>query len=70
MVFSEKHQSENFELRAMDKLCNLFGAEFCDMKSKLLLGGVVERGVLLIKKNLFLQQGLLRFKFFFSNFLA
>lgn len=47
MVYSEKHWSEHFELTAMDKVCNLFGAEFCDMKSKLLLGGVVGRGILL-----------------------
>lgn len=50
VVYSEKHQSEPFELRAVDKECNLFGAEFCDMKSKLLLGGVVGSGILLKRK--------------------
>lgn len=39
-VYSEKHESEHFELIAMDKVYNLFGAEFCDTKSKLLLGGI------------------------------
>ena len=51
MVYSEKHWSEHFELTAVDKVCNLFGAEFCDMKSKLLLGGVVGRGIFYIKKK-------------------
>lgn len=46
VVCSEKHQSE---LRVVDKVYNLFGAEFCDRKNKFLLGRVVERGILLIK---------------------
>lgn len=50
-VFSEKHQSEHVEFRAVDKVCNLFGAEFCDMKRELLLRGVVDRGILLKKKK-------------------
>lgn len=40
MVYSEKHESEHFELIAVDKVYDLFGAEFCDTKSKLLLGGI------------------------------
>ena len=47
LAYSEKHWSEHFELTAMDKVFNLFGAGFCDMKSKLLLGGVVGSGILL-----------------------
>ena len=47
VAYSEKHRSEHFELTAMDKVFNLFGAAFCDLKSKLLLGGVVGRGILL-----------------------
>lgn len=54
-VFSEKHQSEHVEFRAVDKVCNLFGAEFCDMKRELLWRGVVDRGILLKKKQLFLS---------------
>lgn len=72
LVYSEKHESEHFELIAVDKVCNLFGAEFCDMKNKLRLGGVLgrERIISIIKKEFFQQQGFLRLKFFFSNSLA
>lgn len=45
----QKHWPEHFELIAMDKVCDLFGTEFCDIQSKLLFGKGHEQRDPLIK---------------------